>query len=79
MADRILLETLIYRLTEWPKPALEELFRAMDEIEIRHDLTYKLSDEERADLEAAVAEADRGEFVPDEEVKALFDRFRIHK
>ncbi len=35
---------------------------------------YKLSAEERADLEEALAEARRGEFASDAEVRAMFAR-----
>lgn len=35
-----------------------------------------LSDEERADLREALAEAERGEFATDEEVEAVFARYR---
>ena len=35
---------------------------------------YELSEEERVEVEAALAEADRGEFATDEEVEAVFNR-----
>jgi predicted transcriptional regulator len=35
-----------------------------------------LSDEERADIEQGLAEADRGEFAAEAEVAAVFNRFR---
>jgi predicted transcriptional regulator len=36
----------------------------------------ELTEEDWADLNEGLAEADRGEFASDEEVKAVFDRFR---
>jgi hypothetical protein len=35
---------------------------------------YKLTDEERTDLEQALAEAQRGEFASDAEIAAMFAR-----
>jgi predicted transcriptional regulator len=37
---------------------------------------YRLSDDERAEIEASITEADRGEFATDEEVAAIFNRSR---
>ncbi len=37
---------------------------------------YEMTAEELAAIEASEAEADRGEFASDEEVKALFERYR---
>jgi hypothetical protein len=74
MFDKHLVEALMVRLSDWPKQAVEELWQAMDKIEERHDLTYKLSDEERGDLEEAMKEAEASLVASDEEVRALFDR-----
>jgi predicted transcriptional regulator len=38
---------------------------------------YVLSDEERAAVEIGIAQADRGEFATDEEVAALFAKYRL--
>jgi len=37
---------------------------------------YRLSDEERAEIRAALAEIERGEVASDEEVAAVFNRNR---
>jgi hypothetical protein len=58
----------------WP---LERQEAAADVLEQMNRLTtapYKFSDDERADLEAAVSEAQRGEFASDAEVAAMFAR-----
>jgi predicted transcriptional regulator len=39
-------------------------------------IVYRLSDEERAAIEKALAAVDRGEIATDEEVAAVFNRFR---
>jgi predicted transcriptional regulator len=42
----------------------------------KHSGVYKFSDEERAAIDKSVEQARRGEFAADEEVAALFDRYR---
>jgi predicted transcriptional regulator len=37
---------------------------------------FELSEEEQADIEAALEEVKRGEFATDEEVEAVFSRYR---
>jgi predicted transcriptional regulator len=37
---------------------------------------YQLSDEERADIKAALEEVDRGEVASDQDVAAVFDKYR---
>jgi predicted transcriptional regulator len=37
---------------------------------------YHLSEEERADIEAALKEIDRGEVASDEDVAAVFEKYR---
>ena len=67
---------LLERAADWPQEAQEELVRAAIDIEKRHASVYRLSDEERADLQEARAEIDRGEVATDEEVQATFDELR---
>ena len=68
------LENILARAATWPKEAQEELARVAREIELEHADLYKLSDEERAAIEEGLAQADRGEFVTDEEMEAFFNR-----
>jgi hypothetical protein len=67
---------LLDRAETWPDEAQAELIRAAIEIEHRHLGTYKLSAEERADIEEGLAELARGEFASDEEVLDTFQRLR---
>jgi hypothetical protein len=67
---------LLERAVDWPQEAQEELVRAAIDIEKRHAGVYRLSDEERADLQEARAEIDRGEVATDDEVQATFDELR---
>jgi hypothetical protein len=60
---------LLDRVLTWPPERQEELARIAlaFEAEFDHDM-YDLSDEEWADLQEGIAQADRREFVPDEVV-----------
>ena len=70
------IQEILERVATWPLDRQEDLAGtalAMEEID-GEDLD--LTDEDRADLEEGVAEADRGEFASEEEVKALLDLYR---
>ncbi len=71
-----LVETLLERVADWPQDAQAEVVKSIVDIETKHFGVYKLSAEERAAIEEALAQVERGEFASDEEVAALFDRFR---
>jgi hypothetical protein len=71
-----LIETLLERITDWPKEAQAEVVKAIVDIETKYFGVYKLSAEERAAILAAKTQAERGEFASDEEVAALFNRYR---
>jgi hypothetical protein len=71
------IEEILERVRTWPperqRDAVAMLLR-MEEQGVEPD---QLTDEEHVDLEQALAEAEREAPVPDEEVKALFDRYRL--
>jgi predicted transcriptional regulator len=67
---------LIERVANWPEEDLAELEEAAREIEARRSGVYVLSDEEWTDLQEGMAEADRGEFVPDDVVAEADKRHR---
>jgi predicted transcriptional regulator len=71
-----LIETLLERVADWPKEAQAEVVKAIVDIETKYFGVCKLSAEERAAILAAKAQAERGEFASDEEVAALFNRYR---
>ncbi len=57
------------RLAEtWPEEDQQELAEYAREIEARRTGVYTMSDDERAAVRQGLAEADRGEFVPDDVV-----------
>ena len=49
----------------WPLEDQQELAEYAREIEARRTGVYTMSDDERAAVRQGLAEADRGEFVPD--------------
>jgi hypothetical protein len=70
------LDVLMERAAGWSEEAQAELVQAMLVIEEKHAGVYKFSDEERAAIDQSVEQARRGEFATDEEVAALFNRYR---
>jgi predicted transcriptional regulator len=62
------LEAVIRQAEHWPLEDQEELAEHAREIEARRTGVYLMSDGERAAVREGVAQADRGEFVPDEVV-----------
>lgn len=63
------------RVKTWPEDRQEDAVAVLLQMEAANE-EFELTDEDRADLEEGLAEADRGEFATDEEVKALFDLYR---
>jgi len=59
-------KALLEQVASWPEQDQDEL--AEYAREARRTGVYVLSDEEWADLQEGIAQADRGEFVPDDVV-----------
>jgi hypothetical protein len=71
------LEKALEAVASWPadrQDAAAEVLERMNELATA---PYKLSAEESADLEAALAEARRGELASDAEVAAMFARHGV--
>jgi predicted transcriptional regulator len=73
-ARTLIIDALIERVTTWPEAAQEEAVDSLLSIEARHLGIYRTSPEERAAILRGLAQADRGEFVSDEEMAAFFKR-----
>jgi predicted transcriptional regulator len=71
-----IVENILDRVADWPEEAQAELMQAVIDIEARHFGVYRLSDGERAAVREGLAQAERGEFVPDEAVAAYFNKYR---
>ncbi|HUD88240.1 MAG TPA: hypothetical protein VMR17_17500 [Xanthobacteraceae bacterium] len=69
-------ETLLERIADWPEEAQAELVESIVAIETKHFGVYKLSPEERTAIERGLEEMRQGKFASDEDVAALFDRYR---
>jgi predicted transcriptional regulator len=70
------LETLFERIGAWPDEAQAELVDSILAIETKHLGVYRLSNEERAAVRRGLEEMRAGKFATDEEVAAVFDRYR---
>jgi lysyl-tRNA synthetase class I len=70
------IETLLDRAASWPEEAQAELVRFMIDTEAKHFGVYRLSDQERAAIEQGLEDIREGRFASDEEIAALFGRYR---
>lgn len=71
------LDAIFDRVRAWPAERQEEAAAILLALEFEaDDEPAELTEEELADLNEGLAEADRGDFVPDEEMKAFFKRYR---
>ena len=68
------LQDVIAQAETWPQQDQEELAEYAREIQARRTGVYVMSDEERAAVRRGLAQADRGEFVPDEIVAEADER-----
>lgn len=64
------------RAASWPEEGQAELVQSMLDIEMKYYGAYRLDDEDRARIQKSIEAAKRGEFASDEEVAALFARYR---
>ena len=69
-------EDLLRRVRSWPEQRREDAARLLLAIEAQDVTEYALSPEERADIEEALREVDRGEIASDAEVAEVFHRYR---
>ena len=57
---------ILDRVSAWPQEDVDELEEMARAIEARRTGIYTMSDDERVAVGKGMAQADRGEFVPDE-------------
>lgn len=69
-----MVEMILERVADWPSEAQAELLQSVIDIEIKHFGKYRMTDEERAAVQEGLAQADRGEFVPDAAMAEFFKR-----
>jgi len=68
------LKNIIDQIASWPEEDQDELAEYARDIEARRTGVYVMTDDERAAVEEGLAQLDRGEFVPAEEVEAFWKR-----
>jgi predicted transcriptional regulator len=68
------LKQILSKVATWPTEDQDALAEAAREIEAARTGIYVLSADEAAAVSEGLAEADRGEFAPDEDIAALFER-----
>lgn len=71
-----LLDRAVARTRALPPEAQDEAARMLLLFTGEDGPVIQLTPEEEADLAEAEVEADRGEFATDEEVQAIFDKYR---
>jgi predicted transcriptional regulator len=67
-----LLEQAVETVSTLPEETQDELARILLQLAGVEQPPYQLTPEEAADLDASLAEAERGEFATDEEVRAMW-------
>jgi predicted transcriptional regulator len=70
------IEAIFERVKAWPLERQQDAAEMLLRMEKQDSYVYELSDEEEADIKLALEEAARGEFATDEEVEAVFSRYR---
>ena len=70
------IDAIFERVRTWPLEWQEDAARTLLRMEHQNGALDHLTGEDWADLDEALAEAEREEPVPEEEVRALFDRYR---
>jgi predicted transcriptional regulator len=70
------IDSILDRVRTWPEERQEDAARVLLAMESEDNGVYRLTDEERAEIRTALAEVERGEVASDEEVAAVFDRYR---
>ncbi len=72
-----LLDKALERIRGWPKDRQDDAARLLLAMDRRDAEPYKLTPQERSEIDAALDEAERGELASDEAVAAVFQRFGL--
>ncbi|HEY4722650.1 MAG TPA: hypothetical protein VII92_12430 [Anaerolineae bacterium] len=70
------IDSVLNRVRSWPATRQEDAALLLLAMEAQDSTPYQLSDDEYADIEAALEELARGEVASDEDVAAVFNRYR---
>jgi len=72
-----LLDKALERVRAWSKDRQDDAARLLLAMDQRDAEPYRLSATERAEIDLALQEAERGELARGEDVAALFNRFGV--
>jgi predicted transcriptional regulator len=70
------IESVLDRVRTWPQQRQEHAARILLAMEEQDIGVYRLSDEQRQEIRAALEEVERGKVASEEEVAAVFNRYR---
>ena len=70
------IDAVLDRVRTWPPERQEDAVQMLLWLEEQSTGVYVLSEDERKEIELSMEEARRGEFATDEEVAAVFNRYR---
>ena len=70
------IDSVFERVRSWPAARQEDAAQLLLAMEAQGSKSYPLSEEERADIDVALQELARGEVASDEDVAAVFNRYR---
>jgi hypothetical protein len=71
------LKDVLARAEHWPASAQDKLVQAALEIEVIQDAEFELTAEDWSIIEDRIAQSDRGEIATDEEMEAMFKKYRL--
>ena len=72
-----LLDKALARVRSWSSDRQDDAARLLLAMDHRDAKPYKLTPHERDEIDAALAEVERGEIASEEEVAAVFKRFGV--
>jgi hypothetical protein len=70
------IEAVLDRVKTWPPERQEEAMLVLLEMEADATGVYRLTEDDRRAIELSQEQARRGEFATDEQVAAVFNRYR---
>jgi len=70
------IDSVLNRVRSWPATRQEDAALMLLAMEAQDSTPYQLSDDEHADIAAALEELARGEVASDKDVAAVFNRYR---
>ena len=70
------IDAVLNRVKTWPAERQEKALLMLLDLEAEVTGVYHLTEDDRREIELSMEEARRGEFATDEEVAAVFNRYR---